>query len=110
MTLVGEIEFPPEWKAGKPWGKGFPQIMLSHEDGTIFAAGGALVDGSNLVGLCFPGGQRVYRMSPDTDWAIEERFEGDAPEVAQDVWRVLVDCAVRALRSAEEELGGRPRR
>jgi hypothetical protein len=67
------------------------------------------VDGSNLVGLCFPGGQRVYRMSPDTDWAIEERFEGDAPEVAQDVWRVLVDCAAEGLRKAREELG-RPRR
>lgn len=60
---LGTIAFPPEWIADLAWLPGFPQIVLHSDDETVFAAGGVLEDGSNLMGLCWPDGQRVYRRS-----------------------------------------------
>jgi hypothetical protein len=107
---VGEIAFPPEWKVGKKWGPGYPEILLTGDEGRIFAAGGCLRDGTNLMGLCWPGGQRVYRTGPDTGWALEERFDeaGPAPERIVQVWRILIEATVNSAREVERLTGGRP--
>lgn len=106
-AYAGQIHFPADWLAGRDWSLG-PDVVLTSDDEKAIAAGGVLDDGTNLMGLCWPGGQRVYRTSPDTDWAFEERFEGDAPPRIQDVWRIIIDCAVKGARDAWDELGGRP--
>lgn len=106
--FAGEIRFPPEWILGKTWELGHPEVVLTADNETIIAAAGVLVEGANLMGLCWPGGQRVYRISGETGWAIEERFEGDAPKRVRDIWRVLIDSAVEAVKRAEAEMGGRP--
>lgn len=79
MREAGKVTFPPEWLRDRHWLPGHPSIVLTSDDETMFAAGGVLDDGTNLMGLCWPGGQRAYRYSPDTGWALEERFDGDAP-------------------------------
>jgi hypothetical protein len=108
--LMGEIAFPPEWKHGKSWGPSYPQIILTGDEGSIIAAGGVLQDGTNLLGLCWPGGQRVYRMSPDTGWALEERFDEaePAPERVAEVWRILIEATVESAREVARLMGGRP--
>lgn len=103
--LLGEIVFPPEWKQDREWASGFPAVVLHSDDETMFAAGGVLEDGTNLMGLCWPGGQRVYRLSPDTGWALEERYQGDAPKSAARAWRILVEAAIKAGKDVEDEIG-----
>jgi hypothetical protein len=105
---VGTIEFPREWKLGKDWLPGFPQVVVTSEQDNAIVAGGVLEDGTNLLGMCWPGGQRVLRASPDTGWAIEERFDGTPSERLITAWRIVVDCQIKGARDAWAELGGRP--
>ncbi len=61
--------------------------------------------------LLHPQGARFMRISPETDWALEERKEGTTPpEIAEDIeeaWRFHV--ALFAARNKElREAGDRP--
>jgi hypothetical protein len=108
--LMGIITFPIEWMRDKRWDSESPHLMLTgtgqHE--AVFAAGGCLTDGTNLVGLKWPEGQRVYRFGPDNGWALEERYEGTADETVEKVWTVLIQAMVEAVRKTKQEWGGLP--
>ena len=75
----------------------------------IFAA--IFEDASVGVGLMFPGGHRFLRISPETDWAMEERWEGAVPDqIAKDIeyaWQSTVDLFAarnKQLREARAAL------
>lgn len=74
---LGELEFPETWLEGREWL--LLNVALSGQltDGRDFALmHGMLDDGCNLIGLCYPGGQRLIRCGPGNKWAVEERFTG----------------------------------
>jgi hypothetical protein len=106
---VAEILFPEEWLTS---GWMLTQVLrvVEVEGGHAAVAGGVLKDGANLLGLAFPGGQCVLRSSPDTGWAIEERFSGrllmdDDPLRA--LWRIAVESQVNAGKQMRLEEGSR---
>lgn len=110
LTQEGEIKFPDEWFTA-PWLKcELIQVLTIKRTGQqMFYAGGTLDDGTCLYGLSFPGGQRVMRLAPSTNWAIEERFRGNPRSadsaVVNDTWRCCVRSLVIAKRQAADELG-----
>lgn len=108
-----EFVIPPEWKTAR-----WKFVEPSHTadlpgggQGLMFSA--MLIDGTVLFAVVWTGGQRAVRISPETDWAVEERFTGDVPsgaaEVIGSLWTMVVECAVGAVKAAEREFGGRPR-
>lgn len=106
--LIGNLDFPVAWLDGKGWLIG-PEIVAAHQldDGAYgVIAGGVLSDGTNVLGMSFPRGQRLMRISPDTDWAIEERFDGETPSaVLLEVWPKVVESMRLGMQDAREELG-----
>jgi hypothetical protein len=107
---IGLVRFPEEWVKSR-WTKtdALAVATLTATGSTIALMGGVLEDGTCLYGLAFPGGQRVMRISPETEWAIEERFEGKPRlkdrKPVNNVWRSYVDSLIEAKRMAERELG-----
>lgn len=75
MMVQLDIRFPPEWLEGREWVMAEAVATVPLADGArgVFA-GGVLDDDACLLGLVYPGGQRVLRCS--SDYGIEERFEG----------------------------------
>ena len=69
-------------------------------------------DDSVVIALLFPGGHRLMRISPETDWAMEEHWEGAIPEQiaadVEDAWHTTVDLFaarnkdLRASRSTRQ--------
>ncbi len=62
-----------------------------------------LPGGGLAIGLTYPGGARFARISPETNWSLEERVEGTTPpEITEEmdtVWRDTV--ALFAARNKE---------
>jgi len=106
--LQSEIKFPDEWYTA-PWDKCelISVLTIKRTGEQMFLAGGTLEDGTCLYGLGYSGGQRVMRLSPSTDWAIEERFRGTPKKadrrVVNDTWRGCVQSLVTAKQKTEEE-------
>jgi hypothetical protein len=106
------IELPPEWKTAE-WRFVAPSHTAELPNGEKALMESAMLrDGTNLFAITWPGGQRLVRISPHTNWAIEERFAGEVPagcgELIGRLWRITVESAVSACKAAEEEFGGRP--
>lgn len=111
----GTIKFPEEWFTA-PWDKcELLQVLTITRTGKqMFYAGGTLGDGSCLYGLTFPGGERVLRISPHTEWSVEERFKGRPPRAdratVDRIWRAIVNSLIQSKAMAEAELGPPPER
>lgn len=101
------MEIPPEWKTAE-WDRASIRPMLEIPAAGGMACQAMLKDGTNLVALMWPTGQRLLRDGPATGWAIQEHFEGSIPEadrkVLSDVWAKLVQCYVAAAADADEDL------
>jgi hypothetical protein len=70
---------------------------------TMYLAGIVLDDGSIVMTLLYPGGKRYARVSPHTDWALEERPEGQPPaekdrETINKVWREWLQTLINIGR------------
>lgn len=70
-----------------------------------------LADDALVLALTYPGGARFARISPETNWALEERKEGATPpEIAaemDEVWRdTLALFAARTKELRESGLIG----
>ena len=103
------LVIPAEW-ATEPFL--FTQALLRYDAPGHEArcGGGVLEDGTNLIGVIYPGGQRLARMSPDTGWALEERFTGRAlderdehDQKVAEMWTVTLDSMIAGHRKATEQ-------
>lgn len=113
MTHEGTFEIPAEWKTAE-WKLVETSFVGDLQGGgKLIGVDGMLQDGSVFVGLTYPGGNRVARVSPCNGWAIEERFMGRPPRrrllsTIQRVWGIQIQVLVEAVQKAERECGGRP--
>jgi hypothetical protein len=111
MSLEGwTVELPEEWRTA-PWRRGFMRVIAEANlaDGTAaLLVTGMLKDGTTVFALSWQRGQRVARLSPDTGWALEERFTGHDPAAADErtianLWRVAVDAMATSRKEAEAD-------
>lgn len=102
MTNI-DVKLPPEWELTEP--QDFALMGVEDtDDGPAVFAGWLLEDGTNLMAVSWPGGQKLCRTSPDTGWALEERFAGEQPTDPEDIrqkwWRDGMDAMAHAGREA----------
>jgi hypothetical protein len=111
---MGEAEWtvalPESWQTA-PFRPGFVRLVAEitlPRKRTALAVVALLKDGTNVIALTWPGGQRLARSSPDTDWAIEERFTGRPPGAGEGVlfalWKDCVDSLVHAGQRTREDM------
>lgn len=69
-------------------------------------------DESAIIAMTFPGGAYFMRISPETDWALEEKREGAPPaEIAEkldDSWRTLIDSFAARNKELREQREASP--
>jgi hypothetical protein len=102
------LDWPADWSQTLP----VDQVAYRVSD-DIIAVLLLFEHGANGLVLGYPGGGRFARVDPATDWALEERFVGDAPDFLHErdvtkTWRWLLNTVIEAGKKAEAELGGRP--
>lgn len=64
--------------------------------------------GTNVVALVAPNGAaRFARLAAETNWALEEKLEADAPPAClaafDQAWRIVITAMADANRSVREE-------
>lgn len=107
--LAGTLQIPDEWLDDREvrdfdvrqW------LQLPHGDAVVCTV--ILDDNTLMWGLMYPGGQRLSRITRDTGWSIEERFEGrplgrnalDEPLLS--LWAQVVEALTRSAHSAREQ-------
>ncbi len=101
------MEIPPEWKTAG-WSVEHCRPMLEVPAAKAMAAQAMLRDGTNILALMWPTGQRLLRIGPATGHAMQEHFTGTIPaehrKVISDVWAKLVACYVEAAAMADDDL------
>lgn len=104
------VELPEEWQTA-PYRQGFVRVVaeakLANGRAALLLAG-MLKDGTVIFALSWHRGQRVARLSPNTDWALEERFTGCQPSAADkrkltQLWRVTMDSMAGARMGTEAD-------
>jgi hypothetical protein len=106
------VSWPRNWvRPTDRWAKG-PEIVAAATDHPIVLSGGVIDDqgGTNVMALAYPGGQRLLRCGPATDWALEEKYEGRPPRArhlsrVKQMWAVAVESVVEGRRQTVVELG-----
>lgn len=108
-------EFPQEWMDGHRFIEAVIVKGRLKNGQRVSLGGGCLDDGTNLMALVWETGQRLMRMSPDTGWAIEERFLGEQPDATSPsgralghMWAMAIDATATASRAVTAEMGGKP--
>lgn len=105
---IAVLNFPPAWC--RP-GWALTELLVTRDvpGGKAFIVGGVLKDGTNLLAMAYPGGQRAMRCSPDTDWATEEHFTGrlvqDDETELREAWRITVEVWAQATRDMKALMG-----
>lgn len=89
------VEFPQEWVTADPVDRSF----YAFDD--LRGAFVLLSDKTTLLVLIYPGGHRFARVTPLTDWALQEAFgpdplPADSERVAL-AWRALL-CVLPELK------------
>jgi hypothetical protein len=101
---IGTVDWPEEWMTADVQ---FAAVLSTAAlpDGNAVLMIGMLQDGTNLLGLSYPGGQRLLRSCEANGWALEERFAGrprtDRP--IKRMWKVAVESIVQALAEARAD-------
>jgi hypothetical protein len=100
-----ELRLPPEWKTDEYFRvEVFGEAELPNGARALIA-GTLLKDGTNILGLLWPGGQRIARVTASTNWALEERFTGTVPQGCSDAiaaaWRFVVNQMVDSAKHAK---------
>lgn len=105
MKCEYTVRFPPEWVGDHAWTLVEEVMTLRHEKTgeVMHVAGGVLDDGSNLIALHWSRGQNIARMSPDTDWKLEQRLAppGARPEHVRQTWQGVLDTMLYGKECAE---------
>jgi len=108
-SRLATIVFPRAWLQASPWMHTEALAQLDLDAGAAYMAGGVLHDGTNLIGLVYPGGQRVLRAL--LEGGIDEHFSGrpltEDDELLIETWRHAVASWVRAGRFVRELRGAR---
>lgn len=87
------VELPMEWQTAPIVSAESFKMYRFEDDGELMHLGGGILgDGTNFFVLTYPGGARLARQSPLTDWALEERYQGAMPrpqhrEAVIEIWR-----------------------
>lgn len=110
MTSEWTVELPAEWQTA-PFRPNFcepiGEIKLPRGRSALLTLG-LLKDGTNVLALSWDRGTRLARVSPDTGWALEERFTGRPPGPGEGAllkaWRSAIDALVQAGKDAAAEL------
>lgn len=96
-----ELALPEEWQTAPIQTLAPPMHVHGVRDGGPYVILNVLLeDGTNVVALICPTGQRLVRCSEHNDLALEERYTGHPlPSVLDDIWR----RAIAALRHGRDE-------
>lgn len=114
MTGVAwKMDLPPEWLTGR-WLvlDAIAESDLLH--GQALLVSGILSDSTNVMAVLWPAGQRLLRMGPPTDWALQEHYCGRPPsavaggDTIEMMWRVAVDSIIEAKAQTVAECGPPP--
>ena len=102
------IALPPEWETA-PFASIDPVAHGQLEDGQALLASVLLADGTNIMAVTWPGGQRVARMGMPTDWAVQEHYTGELPPgagaaVVERMWRAAVAAMVQGKADTIAEM------
>lgn len=108
---LATIAFPRPWLQGREWVATTPVVDVALSGARrAHVAAGCLDDGTNLVGMAYPGGQRVLRAP--VDGGVHEHFDGRPlngsdpdDELLVTAWRRTVDAWVRTGRSLATAAG-----
>ena len=108
------LDMPAEWKTGE-WVKidALAESDLLH--GQALMVAGFLTDGTNVMAVLWPAGQRILRTGPPTDWAIQEHFTGRPPLATagggtiEEMWSVAVKMMIQAKTATDARFGPPPR-
>ena len=107
VTRDWTLELPTEWKTAE-WSTEHIRPMFEVPVASAVAVQVMLRDGTNMLGLIWPSGQRLLRTGPATGWALQEHFTGTiAPEhrkVLSEIWAKLVQCMVQAGLDADDDM------
>lgn len=100
-----QLDLPREWKTAD-WDTSKLEVIAELPAAGAVLVNAMLADGTNLIGMLWPGGQRLVRCTPD---GVDERFGARLPKkhrkVLSRAWRVAVKSLVAAKQAAERELG-----
>lgn len=98
------VELPAEWNTA-PYRPGFVRLVAEitlPRKRTALGVVALLRDGTNVVALTWPGGQRLARVSPDTGWALEERFTGRPPGPGEGkLFECWADCVAALVYAGQ---------
>jgi hypothetical protein len=111
QLLVGSLHIPDGWLEGREIHGATLLYVMKTPEGAAMVSSVAL-DDSQLVGMTYPGGQRLVRLASEdgTDWSVEERFEGrqldrrndlDAPLLS--MWANVVEGVTQTSRELRSE-------
>jgi hypothetical protein len=105
VRVTRTIDFPSEWATARP----IDTQTYGNEDSSVVLFGCLLRDGSNIFVLVYPGGHRFARVAKYTNWALEERLEGDPPAaehqaLVRRLWRIAIDAVIYAGKATRAEL------
>lgn len=96
------IELPETWQTA-PFRPGFIKVIGEAQlprGRSALLVMGLLKDATNVVALTWDRGARLARVSPDTGWALEERFTGRPPGPGEGIliklWKIGIDAMVHA--------------
>jgi hypothetical protein len=107
------LEMPPAWMTGE-W-----ECLDLLAEGRLAAGGaallvdGVLTDGTNVMAVLWASGQRLLRMGPPTEYAVQEHYTGKLPpedKVIDRMWKVAVNAMIQAKADTEREFGPPPGR
>lgn len=93
------VDLPEEWATARLVDQCVYAPRGDNDAPVMHLAALVLADGSSIFVLMYPGGERSARVSPHTDWALEERLGGNPPieehrAIVDDAWRGWLDALV----------------
>jgi hypothetical protein len=105
--LLGAVNFPPEWVGLARLSRVEAVGMADMAGGRAYLLMALLSDGSNLMGLCYPGGEAALRVAPMSN-TVEGHFTGAKPSedpTSERLWGIAVESMHAALTLTREEMG-----
>jgi hypothetical protein len=105
--LVGVIDFPREWVGLSRFTRTEIVASADVKGGKALLVMAMLSDDSNLMALCYPGGQAALRIARMAN-TVESRFSGRKPSVdplTEKMWGIAVESMHAALEKTRDELG-----
>lgn len=108
---IGEswsIVLPTAWRTA-PWQA--CEVLATKtmpDDHKLMMVSGCLADGTNIFALLYPGGSKLLRSGPPTDWVVEESQRGRPPwerhrSDVEEFWQFTIRLVADAHEKATEQ-------